>query len=165
VPNPFAGLTAAAPAATATETAPRQVTDPAEFWRCQLEAIYQKRNPHKLSGVPALLEKYKGKEAVLYAKVCKTYDLDPSKFYTEPGAWDQYDQDVQEDGAAPAGEASGSASGSGGGAVPVPSLFGITSVFGSSSGAEAPPVAIPAEWKLPSAPPPTPDAPADCKTQ
>lgn len=78
----------------AKELAPVKVDD-SNFWLVQMEAIYKRRNPHKLQSVPSLLEKYKGKEAALYAKVCKTYDLDPSKFYADPKAWEQYENDVQ----------------------------------------------------------------------
>lgn len=98
---------------------------PEDFWRVQLEAVYQRRNAHKLSNIPSLLEKYKGKEMQLYVKVCKTYDLDPSKFYTDPAAWEQYEKDAEED---VSGEAGSSGDGTGG-AVVVPSLFGVTSIF------------------------------------
>eukprot|EP00928_Gymnodinium_smaydae_P010756 TRINITY_DN14048_c0_g1_i2.p1 TRINITY_DN14048_c0_g1~~TRINITY_DN14048_c0_g1_i2.p1 ORF type:complete len:202 (-),score=53.37 TRINITY_DN14048_c0_g1_i2:229-834(-) len=101
--------------------------------KVEVEAIYHRRNPHKLAGVPALLEKYKGKEAVLYAKVCKTYDLDPSKFYSDAKAWEQYDADAQEETPDAAGSGGGASStgggglfgaASGGGGVALPSLFG-----------------------------------------
>lgn len=58
-----------------------------DFWRVQVEAVYRRRNPYKLDKVPELLEKYEGREAVLYTKVCLKYDLDPSKFYADPSAW------------------------------------------------------------------------------
>eukprot|EP00435_Cladocopium_sp_Y103_P072885 s15_g41.t1 len=106
---------------------PAKVAKPDDFWRCQIEAVYARRNPHKLSNVQALLEKYSGREAILYAKVCKTYDLDPSKFYTDPQAWEQYETDVKPDepGQDPEpGAGSDAATGSG---VSVPSLFGISS--------------------------------------
>ena len=61
------------------------------FWRAQLEAIYRRRNPPKLESIPGLLEKYQGNEAVLYRKVCEKYDLNPSKFHTDPEAWMEYD--------------------------------------------------------------------------
>jgi hypothetical protein len=57
------------------------------FWRAQIEAIYQKRNPYKLSNVSQLLSKYRGQEVLLYRKVCHQYDLDPTRFYTDPEAW------------------------------------------------------------------------------
>ncbi|CAK0901572.1 unnamed protein product [Prorocentrum cordatum] len=87
------------------------ITTSADFWRCQIEAVYQRRNPHKLPGVPGLLDRHKGKEAILYAKVCKTYDLDPTKFYADPKAWESYENDVQD------GEEAGRAP------AEVPSLF------------------------------------------
>lgn len=65
--------------------------DPQLFWRAQLEAIYRRRNPQKLESIPELLEKYRGNEAVLYKKVCAKYDLNPSKFHTDPEAWMEYD--------------------------------------------------------------------------
>eukprot|EP00929_Paragymnodinium_shiwhaense_P032025 TRINITY_DN17823_c0_g2_i1.p1 TRINITY_DN17823_c0_g2~~TRINITY_DN17823_c0_g2_i1.p1 ORF type:complete len:892 (-),score=198.20 TRINITY_DN17823_c0_g2_i1:162-2837(-) len=62
-----------------------EVHTSAEFWRVQLEAVYRKRNPYKLDKVPQFLEKYKGQEAVLYKKVCMTYQLDSTKFYAFGG--------------------------------------------------------------------------------
>lgn len=44
----------------------------------------------KLPQVPALLQKYAGNEAVLYAKVCKMYDLNPKVFHLDPKAWEAY---------------------------------------------------------------------------
>lgn len=65
-----------------------------DFWRVQVEAIYRKRNPYKLKSVPEFLARYKGQEVALYVKVCKTYDLDPAKFYADPAAWgDEWDDD------------------------------------------------------------------------
>ncbi|CAE8642062.1 unnamed protein product, partial [Polarella glacialis] len=58
-----------------------------DFWKFQLEAIYRCRNPYKLQLVPTILQKYKGQEALLYKKVCLTYDLDPTKFYADAAAW------------------------------------------------------------------------------
>ncbi|CAE8725187.1 unnamed protein product [Polarella glacialis] len=69
-----------------------------DFWRVQVEAIYRRRNYHKLGDVPKLMEKHKGKEAILYSKVCKRYDLNPKKFYADPAAWDAEDKDVKDDG-------------------------------------------------------------------
>jgi len=70
----------------------------ADFWRVQIESVYRRRNPIKLGNVPALLQKYEGQEAVLYAKVCKTYDLDPTKFYADPSAWESEEGDIKDDG-------------------------------------------------------------------
>lgn len=64
-----------------------QVSSSTDFWRIQVEAIYCRRNPYKLHSVPALLEKYRGREVILYRKICQTYDLDASKFYHETSAW------------------------------------------------------------------------------
>mmetsp|Transcript_16361 Transcript_16361/g.35765 ORF Transcript_16361/g.35765 Transcript_16361/m.35765 type:complete len:443 (+) Transcript_16361:92-1420(+) len=79
------------------EIAPPQVEivkSSEDFWRVQLEAIYRKRNPQKFSKVPDLLRKYRGQEAVLYRKVCQSYDLDPTKFYTDEAAWGEEAMDV-----------------------------------------------------------------------
>jgi len=59
-----------------------------QFWQVQIEAIYRRRNPYKLKGVPALLSKYKGNEVVLYRKVCRAYDLCPDRLYADPSAWE-----------------------------------------------------------------------------
>ncbi|CAE8629195.1 unnamed protein product [Polarella glacialis] len=124
---------AAAPASSEEAGADVQhITTSADFWRCQVEAIYRKRNPQKLGGVEALLEKHKGKEVVLYAKVCKVYDLDSSKFYADPKSWEQYEQDVQEDEPQQSTESTSSGSTAGGVGVSVPSLFGITSATSAS---------------------------------
>jgi len=58
-----------------------------QFWLVQLEAIYLRRNPYKLYNVPALMARYKGRELLLYRKVCAAYDLNPTKFYADPAAW------------------------------------------------------------------------------
>lgn len=135
--NPFSGLFSSAAEKSEQELASKEtqkVSNPGEFWKCQVEAIYRRRNPLKLASVEGLLAKYKGSEATLYAKVCKTYDLDPSRFYSDPKSWETYEQDAQADGdeseqpdasdsAAPAGVSVPSLFG---GAVSVPSLFGIT---------------------------------------
>jgi hypothetical protein len=71
------------------------VTTSDQFWCVQLEAIYRRRNPHKLENVRNLLLKYTGREATLYTKVCKTYDLDPTKFYADPEVWAGEDKDVK----------------------------------------------------------------------
>lgn len=65
------------------------------FWLVQLEAIYRRRNPLKLAKVPEFLERYRGEEAVLYRKVCRAYDLCPTKFYADPAAWVDEDQDIK----------------------------------------------------------------------
>eukprot|EP00927_Polykrikos_kofoidii_P037863 TRINITY_DN32069_c0_g1_i1.p1 TRINITY_DN32069_c0_g1~~TRINITY_DN32069_c0_g1_i1.p1 ORF type:complete len:951 (-),score=173.80 TRINITY_DN32069_c0_g1_i1:89-2848(-) len=69
----------------------------AEFWRVQVEAVYRRRNPYKLDNVPDLLLKYEGQEALLYTKICRKYDLDPSKFYADPSAWEGENGDVKDD--------------------------------------------------------------------
>jgi len=69
-----------------------------DFWRVQVEAIYRRRNAIKLKDVPGLLEKHKGKEVLLYKKVCQRYDLDPTKFYADPKAWEGEDKDIKDDG-------------------------------------------------------------------
>lgn len=42
-------------------------------WNAEVRALYQKHNPSKLDSVPALLDKYKGRERVLIAKLKKKY--------------------------------------------------------------------------------------------
>jgi len=71
----------------------QHVSSSEDFWRVQLECIYRHRNPYKLGKVPALLAKYKGQEAVLYKKLCLTYDLDPNKFYSSPTAWGEEEEE------------------------------------------------------------------------
>eukprot|EP00746_Dinoflagellata_sp_MGD_P001621 gnl/MRDRNA2_/MRDRNA2_103062_c0_seq1.p1 gnl/MRDRNA2_/MRDRNA2_103062_c0~~gnl/MRDRNA2_/MRDRNA2_103062_c0_seq1.p1 ORF type:complete len:838 (+),score=158.99 gnl/MRDRNA2_/MRDRNA2_103062_c0_seq1:110-2623(+) len=68
-----------------------------DFWRVQIESVYRRRNPYKLQNVPDLLKKYEGQEAVLYTKVCRKYDLDPSKFYADPRSWEGEEEDVKPD--------------------------------------------------------------------
>ncbi|CAK0810712.1 unnamed protein product, partial [Prorocentrum cordatum] len=81
----------------AAQTAPVKVETREDFWKVQVEAVYRKRNPYKLGEVKGLMEKYKGKEAALYAKVCKRYDLDPKKLYADPKAWESEDKDVKDE--------------------------------------------------------------------
>mmetsp|Transcript_98274 Transcript_98274/g.174156 ORF Transcript_98274/g.174156 Transcript_98274/m.174156 type:complete len:201 (+) Transcript_98274:87-689(+) len=132
-----AGAVAEAPAEASAETsaeAPevKVVKSSQDFWQVQVEAIYRRRNPLKLGGVEALLQKYKGKEAILYAKVCKTYDLDPTQFYTDDEAWKPYEKDVQDE-----ASASGAAESSQGGGVAIPNLFGPPPLFQGSSGSSS----------------------------
>ena len=47
-----------------------------------------KHEMKRIDGTAESLEKYKGKEVVLYQKVCKRYDLNPRKFYANPKAWE-----------------------------------------------------------------------------
>jgi len=65
----------------------RLVTSDYDFWFAQLDAIYRRRNPYKLERVPEFLEKYRGREVLLYRKVCHQYDLDPTRFYADPNSW------------------------------------------------------------------------------
>eukprot|EP00927_Polykrikos_kofoidii_P074464 TRINITY_DN70464_c0_g1_i1.p1 TRINITY_DN70464_c0_g1~~TRINITY_DN70464_c0_g1_i1.p1 ORF type:complete len:209 (-),score=57.48 TRINITY_DN70464_c0_g1_i1:101-727(-) len=129
-------------AASDAKDAPEEVqtvTNSADFWRVQVESVYRRRNPMKLDSVPKLLEKYAGKEITLYTKVCKTYDLDPKRFYADPKAWDDYSKDTLEE-AKPEAESTGGMNSGGG--VSVPNLFGSSSgggvavpnLFGSASG-------------------------------
>lgn len=122
--------TCAASAAAPADSAEREVvtvSSSGDFWRVQLEAIYRRRNPHKLEGVPGLLEKYKGKEVVLYAKVCKTYDLDAKRFYADPKSWEEYETDTTEKvSEEPTTEVTAALPPTGGG-VPIANLFGMAS--------------------------------------
>jgi len=76
-----------------------------DFWRVQIEAIYRRRNPHKLKDVPRLLEDNKDKELMLYLRICSRYDIDPKKLYaTDPQAWDnedKYQKELNADGGQP----------------------------------------------------------------
>merc|ERR1719181_2705031 len=57
-----------------------EVKDAETLWRVNIEAVYRRKNPKRVEKVPEIIEEYKKKGtslAVLYAKVCKTYDLDP----------------------------------------------------------------------------------------
>jgi len=169
--NPFAGLTAPepketkatpgpaesniTPAAAGTEEAapegPVKVETKEDFWRVQIEAIYRKRNPMKLNDVPKLMEKHKGKEVILFKKVCQRYDLDLSKIYTNEDAWSGEDREFKDD--PDEAEATGSAASSGSlfgeAAAPsgtgVPNLFGGTtgSIFGSDNNASLMPAPAP----------------------
>ncbi|CAJ1401023.1 unnamed protein product [Effrenium voratum] len=143
--NPFAGITGkpepkkpeAKPAAkkakqeeTGEAEGPVKVDTKEDLWRVQIEAIYRKRNPMKLKEVPQLMEKHKGKEVILFKKVCKRYDLDPTKIYTNDDAWAGEDKEFKDDPEEPEAEAAQT------GAVSVPSLFGNTggaSLFGSAT--------------------------------
>jgi hypothetical protein len=86
-----------APVTGASQPVASPVRSSEQFWHTQLEAIYRLRNPYKLLTVPAMLEKYRGREALLYRKVCMMYDLDPAKFHArvaastenESAAWQQ----------------------------------------------------------------------------
>lgn len=99
-----------------------EVKTSAEFWRVQIEAVYRRRNPAKLCNVESLLEKHKGKESILYAKVCKTYDLDPTRFYADEKSWESYENDVVDDGEPDVPEQQGS------GAI-IENMFGVQSLF------------------------------------
>merc|ERR1719383_1140172 len=87
---------------TEAPSKPIEVKTSEDFWMVQVQAVYRKRNPKKLDTVPKLMEKYKGNEKQLYVKVCKTYDLNPSKLYANADAWADEDKDVKdEESAAP----------------------------------------------------------------
>eukprot|EP00929_Paragymnodinium_shiwhaense_P027441 TRINITY_DN16106_c0_g1_i1.p1 TRINITY_DN16106_c0_g1~~TRINITY_DN16106_c0_g1_i1.p1 ORF type:complete len:204 (+),score=65.90 TRINITY_DN16106_c0_g1_i1:118-729(+) len=164
---------ATAPGQDAEETEVVKVNSSEDFWRVQLEAIYRRRNPHKLDGVPALLEKYKGKEAALYAKVCKTYFLDPKKLYADPKAWEEYETDTLEK----VGEKNEESLPATGGGVPIANLFGCAGGLGPVSGPLFAAGKTPAkpgadnsdsdsEAGAPKAPAaPATEKPAECKTQ
>lgn len=77
-------------------TDPVRVQSSQDFWRVQVEAIYRKRNPYKLSQVPALLAKYKGRETILYRKICRAYDLKDTVFYTSESAWEEVEREMSQ---------------------------------------------------------------------
>eukprot|EP00930_Biecheleria_cincta_P034236 TRINITY_DN23674_c0_g1_i1.p1 TRINITY_DN23674_c0_g1~~TRINITY_DN23674_c0_g1_i1.p1 ORF type:complete len:887 (+),score=204.25 TRINITY_DN23674_c0_g1_i1:75-2735(+) len=110
-----------------------------DFWRVQIEAIYRRRNPHKLASIPNLMAKYKGNEVVLYRKICQRYDLDAKKLYHDEAAWEGEDKDIKDDDGNDHSATSGTVPSSAGppsaGAVAVPNLFGASDAFsGGSSG-------------------------------
>lgn len=74
-------IAAIAHVAGANQPVASPVRSSEQFWHMQLEAIYRRRNPQKLRTLPAMLNKYEGREALLYRKVCMMYDLDPAKFH------------------------------------------------------------------------------------
>jgi len=82
---------------TEAPSKPIEVKTSEDFWMVQVQAVYRKRNPKKLDTVPKLMEKYKGNEKQLYVKVCKTYDLNPSKLYANADAWADEDKDVKDE--------------------------------------------------------------------
>eukprot|EP00913_Durusdinium_trenchii_P033568 g31426.t1 len=86
-----AGMAESAAESAPSRKRPHEDADPQSFWKAQLEAIYARRNPMKVDSIPDLLQKYRGKEAVLYAKVCHKYDWNPKKFHIDPQAWLEYD--------------------------------------------------------------------------
>jgi len=98
-----------------------------DFWKVQIEAIYRRRNPHKMSDVPKLLDKYKDSEVMLYRKVCLRYDLDSNKLYADPAAWEGEEKDVKDDDDEATGTAEGGTCGSGA----VSFGTGLGSIFGS----------------------------------
>jgi len=94
------GIGATPAGATAMEAAAAevlQVETSEQFWQVQVESIYRRRNPMKLNRVPEFLEKYRGREALLYRKVCMAYGLNPRRFYLDPEAWRGEDGDIRED--------------------------------------------------------------------
>lgn len=64
--------------ACAPKNDPVRTKNSQEDWKAKLEAIYQQHNPVKLDTVSKMLEKYQGREAHLYRKVCDFYKVDPS---------------------------------------------------------------------------------------
>lgn len=61
----------------------------------RLLAFYEKYQPDKMDGVPALLEKYAGKENKLFAALVKKYGPEPEDPYVASGA--DSDSDAEED--------------------------------------------------------------------
>lgn len=87
--GPAASRSGALPVSHCTTAAPFEgkVRTREQFWLVQLQAIYLRRNPYKLHNVPALMARYQGRELLLYRKVCAAYDLNPTRFYADPAAW------------------------------------------------------------------------------
>merc|ERR1719491_2262797 len=55
-------------------------------YRQQITAMYQQFNPAKLGEIENLLTKYAGQPHVLYAKVCKKYNVPPNAQLASPPA-------------------------------------------------------------------------------
>ncbi|CAK0909824.1 unnamed protein product, partial [Prorocentrum cordatum] len=138
-----------------------EVKDADTLWRVNIEAVYRRKNPKLVGKVPELIKKYKDQQkslAVLYAKVCRQYELDPTVMWAtrkqeEPtedddadggfkdNAFDAGDEkpssagkagpEPGQDSSAPAGAAS---AGVGGGAGSLAGLFGGAggSLFGDA---------------------------------
>ncbi|CAK0873928.1 unnamed protein product, partial [Prorocentrum cordatum] len=92
-------IAAGGPAAQRGDAADTAAGSGADFWRAQLEAIYRRRNPLKLPKVPELLEEHRGREVDLYRRVCRAYDLPPTRLYADPAAWADQDLDMKPDSA------------------------------------------------------------------
>jgi hypothetical protein len=50
-----------------------------------LEKVYTEKNPSKLDDLPGLLEKFSGREKVLFEMVCKKYSVEPAAFAKKAG--------------------------------------------------------------------------------
>jgi len=48
-----------------------------------VKKVYEDKNPEKLPDLPALLEKYKGREHELFRQVCEKYEVDPDELAAE----------------------------------------------------------------------------------
>ncbi|CAE7765523.1 nup98 [Symbiodinium sp. CCMP2592] len=76
-----------------------EVKDAETLWKVNIEAVYRRKNPKLLSKVPDFIAKYKANGtplAHLYAKVCRTYELDPKVMWATRG---EEDDNADEDGA------------------------------------------------------------------
>ena len=96
----------------------------------QVQQFYQQHNPSKLSEVPALLEKYRGREPELIAKLAQKYGAggagavagqQPQQGFGGTGGGFGQQQQQQQQQSSPFGQASASPFG-----APVPSPFGQT---------------------------------------
>ncbi|GMI05726.1 hypothetical protein TrRE_jg2724, partial [Triparma retinervis] len=86
--------TSATKSATATPTSTPTPTPTSTSFKSRLTEFYKKHNPAKLSTVDATLEKYKGKEEEMFAKLKLKYEPAPVKsksaFPVRPTLSDQY---------------------------------------------------------------------------
>lgn len=131
--------------ATSASTAPLATpglggVDVAQKYKDKIVAIYQQHNPTKVGEIDTLMAKYKGTENVMYAKICKKYNV-PMEPVEAPGA--------PQAGAAPFGGGSASpfgamgvSSGATQAGLGAPNLSGATqagigapSLFGAPGGA------------------------------
>ena len=86
----------AAPASTASAKPPR----PERPWTTEerLTAFYEKYVPEKIDGIPALLEKYAGKEDKLFVALVKKYGEEPDDpYYADEDEEDEEDEEEEGD--------------------------------------------------------------------
>ncbi|CAJ1427729.1 unnamed protein product [Effrenium voratum] len=125
-----------------------EVKDAETLWRVNIEAVYRRKNPKLLSKVSELIAKYKANGTPLshlYAKVCRTYELDPKVMWATRSEAEEDEGDADgacfKDNAFEEGEAKDGPSGPSGAAKPEASNSTSSmvpgSIFGDSLGLAA----------------------------